>query len=112
MQSYASILYQDIIPTIKVTQSSFNLHNNILGVIVSKGGNHGNKYDLDFQPEIWTKGKNKIYKKGNNLNISYGSFVMHSILYLHFMFYWNIYILHSCNHGPDNKIFSPKRKKI
>ena len=52
MQSYASILYQDLIPTIKVTQSSFNLHNNILGVIVSKGGNHGNKYDLDFQPEI------------------------------------------------------------
>ena len=62
MQSYASILYQDIIPTIKVTQSSFNLHNNILGEIVSKGDNHGNKYDLDFQPEIWTKGKKNIQK--------------------------------------------------
>ena len=33
----------DKILTIKGTLSSFNIQNNILGGIVSKGGNHGNK---------------------------------------------------------------------
>ena len=41
--SNASIQEQDKIPTIKGTLSSFIIHNNIIGVIVSKGGIHGNK---------------------------------------------------------------------
>ena len=41
--SNVSMQEKDKIPIIKGTLSCFNIHNNILGGIVSKGGNHGNK---------------------------------------------------------------------